>query len=235
MTSSSDCPLISILVPIYNVERYLRQCLDSICRQTLQDIEIICINDGSTDSSLDIIKEFADQDARIIIIDKPNSGYGDSMNQGLKTARGKYIGIVESDDWVDQEAFKSLYLLAEAYDVEVVRANYYRNKGGKDEKEPGPGEKASHECSPFYHDDKAIITCFERFATVKGTGSGGVYDKENMDDGCGSALLLYSGGQRNIRSRRGMESHRGRNAVYPRGSQPGKGELGGHRGRMVSF
>ena len=134
MTSSSDCPLISILVPIYNVERYLRQCLDSICRQTLQDIEIICINDGSTDSSLDIIKEFADQDARIIIIDKPNSGYGDSMNQGLKTARGKYIGIVESDDWVDQEAFKSLYLLAEAYDVEVVRANYYRNKGGKDEK-----------------------------------------------------------------------------------------------------
>ena len=127
-------PLISILVPIYNVERYLRQCLDSICRQTLQDIEIICINDGSTDSSLDIIKEFADQDARIIIIDKPNSGYGDSMNQGLKTARGKYIGIVESDDWVDQEAFKSLYLLAEAYDVEVVRANYYRNKGGKDEK-----------------------------------------------------------------------------------------------------
>ncbi len=124
-------PLISILVPIYNVERYLRQCLDSICRQTLQDIEIICINDGSTDSSLDIIKEFADQDARIIIIDKPNSGYGDSMNQGLKTARGKYIGIVESDDWVDQEAFQRLLHLAEQHRADIVKANHYTEQHGK--------------------------------------------------------------------------------------------------------
>ena len=76
-------PKLSILVPIYNVEKYLSQCLESITAQTLQDIEIICINDGSTDGSLDIIKDFAKNDNRIVIINKPNSGYGDSMNQGL--------------------------------------------------------------------------------------------------------------------------------------------------------
>ncbi len=127
-------PAISILVPIYNVERYLNQCLDSLVNQTLKDIEIICLNDGSTDSSLDIIKKFAEEDKRIIIIDKPNSGYGDSMNIGLKRAKGEYIGIVESDDYIELDAFEKLYFLAKTYNAEVVRANYYTNKDGKDKK-----------------------------------------------------------------------------------------------------
>lgn len=127
-------PSLSILIPIYNVERYLRECLDSVTNQTLQDIEIICLNDGSTDSSLDIIKTFADQDPRIIIIDKPNSGYGDSMNQGLARATGEYIGIVESDDYIDLDAFEKLLALAQEYDADVVRANYYHNRGGFDQK-----------------------------------------------------------------------------------------------------
>ena len=127
-------PKLSILVPIYNVEKYLAQCLESITKQTLQDIEIICINDGSTDGSLDIIKDFAKNDNRIVIINKPNSGYGDSMNQGLEKATGEYIGIVESDDWIELDAFERLYTLAKTHNAEVVRANYYFNKANKDTK-----------------------------------------------------------------------------------------------------
>lgn len=131
---AKNCPKVSVLVPIYNVEQYLRQCLQSLRDQTLDDMEIICINDGSTDGSLEIIKEFLGKDKRFRLIDKENSGYGDSMNQGLKAARGEYIGIVESDDWVDKEAFGELYEIAKANDADVVRANFYHNKVGKDEK-----------------------------------------------------------------------------------------------------
>ena len=91
-------PVVSLLVPIYNVERYLRECLDSACSQTLEDIEIICLNDGSTDSSPDIIREYMARDSRVRMVDKPNSGYGASMNRGLAEARGRYIGIWNSDD-----------------------------------------------------------------------------------------------------------------------------------------
>ena len=95
-------PKVSILIPIFNVEKYLRQCLDSAVNQTLKDIEIICINDGSTDSSLEILKEYAKVYNSIKIINKQNTGYGHSMNCGLKLAKGEYIGIIESDDFADK-------------------------------------------------------------------------------------------------------------------------------------
>ena len=116
---------ISVLIPIYNVEKYLRQCLDSVVNQTLKDIEIICINDGSTDNSLAVINEFAARDSRIKVIDKPNSGYGHSMNQGLKAATGEYIGIVESDDFADLNMFETLYNAAKNVEAEVVKSNYW--------------------------------------------------------------------------------------------------------------
>ncbi len=119
-------PKLSILVPVYNVEKYLAQCLESLVEQSLPEIEIICINDGSTDNSLKIIKEFMQNDARITCINKPNSGYGDSMNRALKEARGKYIGILESDDFIDKDAYKEMYEAAEAVHAEVVKANYYK-------------------------------------------------------------------------------------------------------------
>lgn len=121
----SVSPKVSVLVPIFNVEKYLEQCLESIIKQTLKDIEIICINDGSTDGSLRIIKRYAKRDNRIVIINKKNSGYGDSMNQGLKKATGKYIGIVESDDWIELDAFEKLYRYAAKHDVDVVKGNYF--------------------------------------------------------------------------------------------------------------
>lgn len=84
-------------MPMFNQEKYIVECLSSVLRQTLKDIEIIVVNDGSTDNSLALVKEFAQQDDRIVVIDKPNSGYGHSMNVGMDRASGEYIGIVETD------------------------------------------------------------------------------------------------------------------------------------------
>ena len=117
-------PKISIIIPIYNVNKYLRECIDSIINQTLKNIEIICVNDGSTDNSLEIIKEYI-YDNRIIIINKNNSGYGDSMNQGLNIASGEYIGIVESDDFIDINMFENLYKLTKKGDIDIIRSNFY--------------------------------------------------------------------------------------------------------------
>lgn len=117
---------VSVLVPIYNVEPYLKECLRSLTRQTLAEMEFICINDGSTDRSPKILARFAKRDHRFVVIDKENSGYGDSMNVGLARARGEYIGIVEPDDWVEPNTFADLYYLAKQEKAEVVRANYYR-------------------------------------------------------------------------------------------------------------
>ena len=129
MPKQENAPKVSILVPIFNVEKYLRQCLDSVVKQSLKDIEIICINDGSTDSSLQIIEEYAKDDSRVVILNKTNSGYGDSMNKGLEKARGEYIGIVESDDWVDLDMFENLYDIAVTHTVDVVKSNFYFYSG----------------------------------------------------------------------------------------------------------
>lgn len=119
-------PKLSILVPVYNVEQYLAQALSSLVSQTLRDLEIICINDGSTDGSLAIMQRFAKKDSRISIIDKKNTGYGDSMNLGLKRAKGEFIGILEPDDWVEPDAFAAMYHAAIKNKADVVKCNYYR-------------------------------------------------------------------------------------------------------------
>ena len=124
---------LSILVPIYNVEDFLEECLESLVGQTLREIEIICINDGSTDKSLAIIKSFAKKDDRIIIVDKKNSGYGDNVNKGLRKATGEYIGIVEPDDFVELKMFENMYLVAKNNKAEVVKANFYNYSTAKKE------------------------------------------------------------------------------------------------------
>lgn len=119
-------PKLSVLVPVYNVEKYLAQCLQSLVDQTLPEIEIICVNDGSTDGSLKIIKDFMANDARITCISKKNSGYGDSMNRALAEARGEYVTILESDDWIDKDAYLEMYRVAEEVHADVVKSNFYR-------------------------------------------------------------------------------------------------------------
>ena len=119
-------PKVSIIIRTYNVEAYLKECMESVIRQTLKDIEIICINDGSTDGSLQILKEYADKDSRIVLVDKENEGYGVGMNIGLDKATGEYIGIVEPDDFVPLNMYEDLYNTAKENDLDFVKADFYR-------------------------------------------------------------------------------------------------------------
>ncbi|WP_052211986.1 glycosyltransferase family 2 protein [Anaerovibrio lipolyticus] len=126
-------PNISVVVPVYNVEKYLSECLDSLVNQTLKDIEIVCVNDGSTDNSLDILNSYAEKDSRIRIISTENHGYGHAMNTGFGAATGDYIGILESDDFTASNMYEELYKTAVANDADIVKSNYWNYRGGKKE------------------------------------------------------------------------------------------------------
>lgn len=121
----SKAKKVSVIVPVYNVASYLEECLDSILNQTLQEMEIICVNDGSTDESGEILEKYRKMDTRVIVVNKANAGYGHSMNVGLRIATGEYIGIVESDDFVEPNMFEQLYKAAKKVDAQVVKSNYY--------------------------------------------------------------------------------------------------------------
>lgn len=118
-------PKVSVLVPVYNVEKYLPQCLDSIIQQTMCDIEVICVNDGSTDRSGEILDSYALKESRIKIIHKKNAGYGAAMNDALRLATGEYIGIVESDDKIVSDMYEVLYAAAREHDLDFVKSEAY--------------------------------------------------------------------------------------------------------------
>ena len=118
-------PLLSIVVPVYNVEKYLRQCLDSLVRQTLKNIEIIVVNDCSPDNSEAIILEYAARDDRIVYIKhEENKCLGGARNTGIRAAKGKYIAFVDSDDYVDLHLYESAVSAFQKYDVDVVMLPY---------------------------------------------------------------------------------------------------------------
>lgn len=119
-------PKISVLVPVYNVERYLRTCLESIVTQTFSDIEIICMDDGSTDKSGEILDEYARKDKRIRVVHKSNSGYGSTMNQAVSLACGEYIGIVESDDFIAPDMYERLYAAVDKNHLDFVKSDFFR-------------------------------------------------------------------------------------------------------------
>ena len=116
---------VSIIVPIYKVEKYLVQCIDSIINQTLKDIEIILVNEGDKDACRYIIDHYEQTDNRVVAIHKKNGGYGASVNNGIDIARGEYIGIVESDDFIKAEMFEELYKYAHKLNADVVKSPYY--------------------------------------------------------------------------------------------------------------
>lgn len=120
---------VSVVIPAYNVEKYIKQCLDSVINQTLKDIEIICINDGSKDNTLAILKEFAQKDSRIKLIDKVNEGISVARNQGMELARGEYISFIDSDDWIDENYLENLYNTAKKYDSDVACSSIIRVTG----------------------------------------------------------------------------------------------------------
>ena len=118
-------PRVSVIVPCFDVERYVGQCLNSILSQTLSDIEVICVNDGSNDATLSILYDWARKDARVRVIDKRNSGYGHSVNMGMTESRGEYVGIVEPDDFIRPDMYEVLYDAARSYQLDVVRCGYW--------------------------------------------------------------------------------------------------------------
>ncbi len=125
---------VSIIVPVYNIEKYLAKCLDSLINQTLEDIEIICVNDGSTDNSAEILNEYAQKDCRIKIINQDNAGLSAARNTGINAANGEYIGYVDSDDWIDLNFYEKLYNAAKDTDADIVVAGIKR-VGGEHYKE----------------------------------------------------------------------------------------------------
>lgn len=112
-------PKVSVVIPVYNVEPFLRECLDSVINQTLKEIEIICVDDGSTDASLDILKEYAAKDNRITLFSPGHIGTGHCRNIALSIVQGEWIGFVDPDDWIEEEYFEKLYTSA-TYDTDIV-------------------------------------------------------------------------------------------------------------------
>lgn len=129
---------VSIIVPMYNVEKYVRKCLTRLVEQTLKDIEIIVVDDGSTDNSAQIVKEFAKKDSRIRYYKKENGGLSDARNYGMKYATAPYIAFLDSDDYVDVTIYEKLYRKAKKDECDMVECNFYwtypksRAKGKKD-------------------------------------------------------------------------------------------------------
>lgn len=115
---------ISVIVTIHNAEKYLRECLDSALAQTFTDIEILCIDGGSLDSSPQILEEYARKDGRIRIINDSNTSYGHKVNRGVQEARGEYISVLESDDMYEPFMLEKLYEVAEQYSPDFVNADY---------------------------------------------------------------------------------------------------------------
>ena len=116
---------VSVIVPVYNVEKYLRQCLDSILQQTYQNLEILIINDGSTDGSDAICREYLEKDERISYFAKENTGISDTRNVGIRQATGEYVTFVDSDDWIEKTYIEELYDKLITYHADIVATNYY--------------------------------------------------------------------------------------------------------------
>ncbi len=118
-------PLLSVIVPVYGVEKYIGQCLDSVINQTYKNLEIIVINDGTKDRSAEIAREYAKKDSRIKVYDFCNGGLSAARNRGLKKARGEYIAFVDSDDWIDRDMYGDMMSKMLRYKLDMVKASVY--------------------------------------------------------------------------------------------------------------
>lgn len=122
---------LSIIIPVYNAADRIEKCIRSICTQTIQDIEIITVNDGSTDHSLEILEKLCEQDTRIKVLHYPNGGAAVARNRGLKVATGKYIGFVDADDWIEPRMFEKLIATLETDDTDIVVCNIQKEYDNK--------------------------------------------------------------------------------------------------------
>lgn len=146
---------VSIIVPIFNAEKHLKFCMESLIHQTLKNVEIICINDGSTDKSEAILFEYANIDARIKIISQKNQKQGAARNRGLEKACGKYIAFVDSDDYIDIDYCEKMYNIAEKYNADIVSTNLLKHK------------KNYNRYNVFYKEEKEAIGIVDKINICK--------------------------------------------------------------------
>ena len=142
-------PKVSVIIPVYNTAQYLPQCLDSLKNQTLNDIEIICVDNGSTDSSFDILKDYEFKNKNIKVLHHDDGRQGAARNAGLKIAKGRYVGFVDSDDFIDSRMYESMYVKAITHDADMAICGitlYYQNSNQYIEKDPSifPNKAAVH-------------------------------------------------------------------------------------------
>ena len=129
--------MFSIIVPVFNVEKYLRQCLDSVIQQSFQNFEVICVNDGSTDRSLSILQEYLQKDTRIKLIDQANSGLSAARNAGIDAAKGEYVFFLDSDDWIEPDTLKILSEKQNGEDLVCFNGRRYFEDGTTEKPDSG--------------------------------------------------------------------------------------------------
>lgn len=168
-----EIPLISVIVPVYNVEKYLRQCIDSILQQTYKNTEIILIDDGSKDSSGKICNEYAEKYSNVHTVHKENAGLGMARNTGLENIKGKYVTFVDSDDWISKNLLEVLYYKLKINNVDFCKSGFQRVKNDgtmvsltQYKTEIFEGDRAKKELlprmvgsSPFQHDSIEMAVC----------------------------------------------------------------------------
>ena len=128
---------VSVIVPVYNVERYIRKCLESLVNQTLYDMEIIIVNDGSTDLSKNIIEEYTNQYSNVKYYKKENGGLSDARNYGMKYATGEYVAFLDADDYIDAKTYEIMYEKAQKENSDIVECNFYWVYGKRKKKDIG--------------------------------------------------------------------------------------------------
>ena len=131
MRNTENFPLISVIVPVYNVKDYLERCLQSICGQTYRNLEILLIDDGSSDGSGELCDLFARKDARVKVVHQKNAGQSAARNRGLEMAQGEYLGFVDSDDWIEPDMYAFLYRLLAKNDADISICSHYMETGVK--------------------------------------------------------------------------------------------------------
>ena len=172
-----SCALISVIIPVYNVEAYLARCLDSILAQTYTNLEILIIDDGSTDNSGTLCDEYAQKDSRIRVIHQENQGLAEVRNIGLREAKGEYIQFVDSDDWIDPETIETCYRLSKEYGADIVKFGGVREFSDGRQK-----HNISREHEPLLMPVNEALSLYF-FADYVGTGSCSKLFKSGLFEG----------------------------------------------------
>lgn len=166
-------PKISIIVPVYNTEKYLEQCLESLINQTFREIEIIVVNDGSQDSSIEILNKYKEKDNRIVVLDLDNQGPSGARNSGLEETKGEFVMFVDSDDWIDLNTCEKVYHEAKLNSADTVLFSY------KGESSTGSVEKHLFSCEKKIFDEEEVYN--ELFCGVIGLTSEKLKKPEKLD------------------------------------------------------